>query len=268
MPRLFDLAVNLHSPQFDRDRADVVARAAEAGVERMLVLGTSVVESEAALALAREYPGRLLATAGVHPHDAKSWDAGTAARLRALAAAPEVVALGECGLDFDRNFSPRDAQRDALAAQVELAAELRLPLVLHERDATDALLEIVGPARDRLGAVCVHCFTAGAEQLERYLDLDFHVGITGWICDERRGRHLHALVGRIPAARLMLETDAPYLLPRTLHADGRVPKKQRRNEPMYLPVVAAEVARHRGEPLAALAAATVRTTERFLGLRG
>ncbi|QDU66391.1 TatD family hydrolase [Engelhardtia mirabilis] len=267
VPPLFDIAVNLHSSQFDRDRDDVVARAVGAGVERMLVLGTSLAESETALALARAHPGRLFATAGVHPHDAKGWNDETEAGLRELLRAPEVLAVGECGLDFDRNFSEPDVQRRVLVAQVELAAELHLPLVLHEREAADALLEIVCPVRDRLGPVVVHCFTADGSTLDRYLDHDFHIGITGWICDERRGSHLHPLVGRIPPGRLMLETDAPYLLPRSLHRDGTVAKKSRRNEPMYLPAVAAEVARHTGESEDALAARTWATTLAFLGLR-
>ncbi|RMG30236.1 MAG: hydrolase TatD [Gammaproteobacteria bacterium] len=257
-----DIGVNLTSKAFDRDREAVLARAREAGVARLVVTGTSARESERAAALARAHPGVLWSTAGVHPHHASEWTAATARHLAALAARPEVVALGECGLDYHRNYSPPEAQRIAFEAQLELAAELGLPVFLHQRDALEDFTRLLDRWRDRLVDAVAHCFTDDAEALARLLDLDLHIGITGWICDERRGTHLCALMERIPEGRLMLETDAPYLLPRDLPD----PPKDRRNEPAFLPQVAARVAACRGVSLEVLARETTATAERFFRL--
>jgi TatD DNase family protein len=184
--------------------------------------------------------------------------------LRALAAAPGVVAVGECGLDFFRDLSPRPVQEECFTAQIALAAELRLPLYVHERDAHDRCLAMLAEQRRRLPRAVVHCFTGDERALRAYLDLDLHLGITGWICDERRGGHLQRLVRLVPADRLMLETDAPYLLPRTM-----VPRpKSGRNEPAFLPWVLETVARCRGESAEAVAAATTATARAFFGLPG
>lgn len=247
---LIDIGVNLGHRSFARDRDAVIARAVAAGVTGMIVTGTSVAASREALALARAHPGVLWATAGVHPHDAARCDEGTLAALRALASAPEVVAIGECGLDFNRDFSPRPVQRTWFERQVELAIELGLPLFLHERDAAGAFLEVLdalGPAPER---VVVHCFTGDAEALRAYLGRGYNIGITGWICDERRGQHLRALVREIPAERLLVETDAPFLAPRDLRP------RVDRNEPAHLPHVVRVLARCRGEDPKAVAASS------------
>jgi TatD DNase family protein len=256
---LVDIGVNLTDRSFDADRDEVLARAAAAGVTRLVLTGTSVAGSEAAAALAASRPGTLYSTAGVHPHEARRCDDDTLAKLRALAALPQVVAVGECGLDFFRDLSPRPVQRRWFEAQLDLAIELSLPVFLHERDASAALLEALRPRRDRITAAVVHCFTGDAEALAAYLDLDLHIGITGWICDERRGAHLHALLPRVPLSRLMLETDAPYLLPRTI----RPRPKSRRNEPANLPHVLSTVAACLDLPPDEVAAATTRTAEAF-----
>lgn len=157
---------------------------------------------------------------------------------------------------------PSPAPGKALEAQLALAAELQLPVFLHERDASERLLGILKNLRDHLPAAVVHCFTGKRAALFAYLDLDLHIGITGWICDERRGTHLHPLVGNIPTGRLMLESDAPYLLPRSL----RPKPKNGRNEPAFLPEVLREVALHRGESLEQTAAHTTATAEAFFQL--
>lgn len=259
---LVDIGVNLTSKAFRKDMDEVIARARKAGVTRMVVTGTSPAESERAAELAALMPGTLWATAGVHPHHARDCDAGTLDALRALAARPEVVAIGECGLDYNRNFSPPEAQRQWFEAQVALAAELGLPLFLHEREAAGDLLAILRRHRDRVPAAVVHCFTGSEEALDAYLALDLHIGITGWICDERRGTHLHEIVGKIPRDRLMLETDAPYLVPRTL----KPPPRNRRNEPGFLPHVLDTVARCTGRDPAEVAADTTAVATRFFGL--
>lgn len=263
---LVDIGLNLTHESFDRDRDAVLERAREAGVAQMVITGTSLAESEQALAVCRHLDPsgmRLSCTAGVHPHDAKQWNSDCVAQLKALLAEPEVRAVGECGLDFNRDFSPRPQQERALEEQLELAALSGLPVFLHERDASQRLLEILTGFRDRLSAAVVHCFTGDKRALYAYLDLDLHIGITGWICDERRGTHLHPLMRDIPAQRLMLESDAPYLTPRTL----RPRPKSNRNEPAFLPEVLREIARHRGEPEAALALSTTACARDFFGLK-
>jgi len=261
---LIDIGVNLANKAFQHDLDAVLARAQAAGVVQMVVTGVNAAASRTALELTRRYPGTLYATAGVHPHASKDWQAETATELRALAAESTVVALGEMGLDFNRNYSPPPAQERALIAQLELAAELQLPVFLHERDAHRSLLTLLERFRGRLGPVVLHCFTGSGEELAAYLDLDLHIGVTGWICDERRGLHLRELIGRVPLSRLMLETDAPYLLPRDLQPTPR----DRRNEPAFLPQVLNAVAACLELPPGAVAEATTRTARTFFGLAG
>ena len=259
---LIDIGANLCHESFASDLDEVLDRAAGSGVSRVIVTGTSGPDSEAAVALARRHPGRLRSTAGVHPHAAESFDGAAAAAIEALAVRAEVVAVGETGLDFYRDFSPRPDQERAFEAQLDIAARLGLPVFMHERDARRRFVEILKPARDRLGPAVIHCFTGDRDDLHAYLDLDLHVGITGWICDERRGLHLRELVGRIPVDRLMLETDSPYLLPRDLRPRPR----SRRNEPAHLAHIAGAVAGATGETVEGLAARTSATARAFFGL--
>jgi len=258
---LIDIGINLAHDSYDADRDAVLARAAQAGVVQLVVTGSTLASTRAAIELARAHPGRLFATAGVHPHHARELGERELAELGELARAPEVVALGECGLDYYRNFSPPDLQQRAFRAQLALARELGKPVFLHQRDAhadfTAILAEHAGEWRG-----VAHCFTGGAGELDAYLAMGLAIGITGWICDERRGAHLAALMARIPAPRLLLETDGPYLLPRTL----RPRPASRRNEPAYLVQVAEAVARARGEPLALLAGTSTRAARELFGL--
>jgi len=267
--QLIDIGLNLTHDSFDRDRDAVLGRARAAGVVQMVVTGASREHSPKALELARAHPGVLYATAGVHPHHATEYTAECDAELRELHRHPGVVAVGECGLDYFRDFSPRPAQRKAFERQLEIAADLAAagnprPLFLHQRDAHEDFMAIMRGFEGRIGPAVVHCFTGTREELYDYLDHDWHVGITGWLCDERRGRHLREIVKDIPANRLMVETDAPYLLPRSLDP---MPK-DRRNEPMYLPHIVRELARDRGEDPEATAAATTATARAFFRLPG
>lgn len=259
---LIDIAVNLTASSFDKDRDEVIARAQDAGVTPLLLLGSNIIDSERALTLVKSRPGLLLSTAGIHPHDADTFDQHSLAQLRRLLAQPGVVAVGECGLDFNRDYSPRPAQEQAFEAQLQLAAELQLPVVMHQRDAHERFMTILGSYRQQLPAAVLHCFTGSRQELIDCLELDLHIGITGWICDERRGHHLKALLPLIPDNRLMLETDAPYLLPRDLN-----PKpKSRRNEPMYLPHIAKTVADARQQTQAQLMQQCRQTTIDFFQL--
>jgi TatD DNase family protein len=259
---LIDIGCNLTHDSFEEDRAEVIQRAGEAGVSRMIVTGASKEGSRKALELARAEPGRLFATAGVHPHHAAAYDAETDGLLRELAGDALVVAAGETGLDYFRDFSPREAQRDVFEAQLQIGIDSGKPMFLHLRDAHDDFHAILKPVRDQLADAVVHCFTGSREELHAYLDLDCHIGITGWICDERRGTHMKDYLGDIPADRLMIETDAPYLKPRDL----RPRVKTHRNEPRWLPWILGTLAACRGEHPEDLAAATTRNAERFFRL--
>jgi TatD DNase family protein len=240
-----DIGANLTHASFERDRAAAIERARAAGVLQMLVTGANLQSSAAALQLARAQPRVLFATAGVHPHHAAELTLEDLPQLRALLSQPEVVALGECGLDYHRDYSPRAAQWRAFEWQLQLAAESGKPLFLHQRDAHADFVAVLRNHRAAFAAGVAHCFTGGAAELEDYLELGLSIGITGWICDERRGAHLGAVVAGIASERLLLETDAPYLLPRDLPAKP----SSRRNEPMYLPHIGAAVARARGQSI-------------------
>ena len=259
---LIDIGANLAHDSFDDDRGDVIERAAAVGVRRMVITGSSDDSNVDALALAREYPGRLYSTAGVHPHHAAHYDDASDARIRELANEPECVAVGECGLDYFRNFSPRNDQLRAFRAQLDIAAETGLPVFLHQRDAHDDFVEVLEPRLAGLSRAVAHCFTGEGESLREYLALGLYIGITGWICDERRGMHLQEIVDVIPDDRLMIETDSPYLLPRTI----RPKPKSRRNEPGYLTEVLRVVAEFRGQSEAHVAAITTANAERFFAL--
>lgn len=259
---LIDIGANLGHESFQHDMDAVLQRARDHGVTRMVVTGASREGSEQALALADAHPGMLYATAGVHPHHAIDYDDATDARLRELSHAPAVRAIGETGLDYNRNYSPRDVQLRVFERQLQIAADRGMPLFLHQRDAHEDFLALLRRWRDRVPAAVVHCFTDTADALRDYLALDCHIGITGWICDERRGTHLRDLVRHIPANRLMIETDAPYLLPRTV----RPAPSHRRNEPMYLKHICEEIARDRHETPDLTAATSTATAEAFFGL--
>ncbi len=262
LDELVDIGVNLGHDSFDDDREDVLAAAREAGVARMVITGTDVPGSEKAADLAATRPGELYSTAGLHPHHARDFDEQTIEAFRRLLDRPEVVAVGECGLDHFRNFSPPEQQDVAFEAQLALACELSMPVFLHQRDAHDRFVAILRRYRDGLPCAVAHCFTGSDEELADCLELDLYVGITGWICDERRGRHLREVVRAIPRNRLMVETDAPYLLPRDL----RPKPKSRRNEPKYLGHVLETVADCLGRPADEVAAETTANARRFFDL--
>ncbi|MFN0246062.1 MAG: TatD family hydrolase [Kofleriaceae bacterium] len=257
---MIDIGVNLAHRQFASDRDAVIDNAIAVGVSAMILTGTSEANSGESQKLAARRPGVLFSTAGIHPHGASACDAGTIDRMRSLAKLPGVVAIGECGLDFNRDFSPRPVQETWFAAQLALAGELGLPVFLHERDAHERFLAILREHMPHLVDAVVHCFTGGPKELDVYLELGAHIGITGWICDDRRGLDLRTLTAKIPLDRLMIETDAPFLAPRDVRP------KITRNEPKHLPHVLAAVAKERGETIDAVAASTTATARRVFRL--
>jgi len=262
MHDLIDIGLNLTHDSYDNDRETVIADAIAAGVSRMLVTGTSITASVKAAELCLAHPETLYATAGIHPHHAADFDRHSLDALGRLLEGSAVVAVGECGLDFFRDFSPRQAQLAAFEAQLELAAALQLPVFLHQRDAHEDMLRLLRKHRAALNGGVAHCFTGDREQLSAYLDLDLYIGITGWICDERRGESLRQAVGALSLDRLVVETDAPYLLPRDLDP---LPKS-RRNEPKFLPHIVGRLATQMNLPVEVAARAATANAERLFSL--
>ena len=261
-PALIDIGVNLGHDSFDHDREAVMAAAHRAGVVQMIVTGTSIAGSIKAAELAGQHPGVLYSTAGVHPHDAEGFGIDTSAQLHRILQQPQVVAVGETGLDFFRDFSPRPLQEQAFAEQLALAVQTQMPIFLHQRDAHERFMGLLREQRNKLARGVVHCFTGTRDELFAYLDLDMYIGITGWICDERRGEELQRIVRDIPEDRLLLETDAPYLMPRNIK-----PKpSSRRNEPAHLVWVLEMVARCTGRSAVEVAETTTRNAKVFFAI--
>lgn len=255
---MFDVGVNLLSKQFRKDRDAVLSRARSAGVKRQIVISGSVGETRAAIDMGADTG--FGCTAGVHPHHAAEVDQDWLPHLLALAQHPLVCAIGETGLDFNRNFSPPETQLAVFTAQIKLAQQVNKPLYLHDRESDGELmrsLEAAGP----LPPVLVHCFTGTAQELENYLAAGFYIGITGWVTDPKRGAELREMVPRIPLNRLMIETDAPYLRPANVPPDwlaqqGLSARYKRRCEPALLPYIAAAIAQLYRVAPAEIAAAT------------
>jgi TatD DNase family protein len=262
MHELIDIGANLTHDSFDADRDAVLERAAAAGVSRLIVTGASDDGNAKAAGLAARHPGKLYATAGVHPHHASDYTDSSATQIRDLASRREVVAVGECGLDYFRDFSPREVQQHAFDSQLQIAVETGKPVFLHQRDAHNDFIRILATHVEHISGGVAHCFTGTCAQMHEFLEMGLYIGITGWICDERRGIDLQAAVRELPLDRLLLETDAPYLMPRDL------PEKlpARRNEPSVLPHVLNTVAAHMQKDVADVAAAATRNTENLFGL--
>ncbi len=263
MSEYIDIGVNLTGSSFRDDLDEVVQRAVQSGVTGMIVTGTDVEHSRKAIELCQLYPQSLFATAGVHPHHADEYTSETSKQLAELSSQECVVAVGECGLDYNRNFSTQENQRHAFEAQLGLAAEINKPVFLHQRDAHDDFVAMLSNIRPQLSNAVAHCFTGTAAEVSDCLELDMYIGVTGWICDERRGRDLQQAVKEIPLDRVMLETDAPYLLPRDL---SEKPLKKGRNEPCYLPHIAEAVSRYMGVGREELEQAALANTKRFFNL--
>jgi TatD DNase family protein len=263
---LIDSHVHLNSERFAADRDAVIGRAREAGLTGYIVPGYDLASSLRAVALARtsELAGKVFATVGLHPHEAARWPEDGPA-LRALAAEPGVVALGEMGLDFYRNLSSPEEQRRAFSAQLDLAAELGKPVVIHDRDAHEAVLDLLGPWSERVAAEnrldrpfgVMHCFSGDLALARRCTDLGLLISIAGPVTYPASGA-LAEVARVLPLEDLILETDAPYLPPQ--------PWRGRRNEPAYLRFTAESVADLRGIALATLAEATAQNARRLFRL--
>lgn len=251
---MIDSHAHLTDERFAGELEAVVERARAAGVEAVVTVATDVADARAAHEVAQRFP-EVFATAGIHPHAAHGAAADALGEVRDLAAMPRVVAIGETGLDYHYDFSPREDQRAAFAAQLRLAAELELPVIVHAREADDDLAAMIAEHGREVRGV-LHSFSSGPELLAAALDLGWYASFAGmitfrsWADDDA--------VRSVPADRLLVETDSPYLTP--------VPHRGKRNEPCHVPLVAARAAAVRGEPLDELAAATTRNARRFYGL--
>lgn len=260
--QLIDIGVNLTNQQFENDIDDILLQAQEVGVTTFIITGTNIEHSHKAVQLCQLYPHNFYCTAGIHPHDAKQWDNESITQLEELLSNPCVRAVGETGLDFNRNFSTPEQQVDVFQHQLELAASCQKPAFLHQRDAFDTFYNLLREYRHKLSNAVAHCFTDNKQALYKLLDVDCHIGITGWICDAQRGQELRELVKHIPSNRLMLETDAPYLLPKDLQ-----PKpKSRTNYPKYLPHILTSVAHYQQKQPFKLAEEVFGTTQSFFNL--
>ena len=260
---MIDVGANLLNGQLQRDLDQVLARARNAGVGHIIVTATTLEDAQNAVDLCAGHQD-LSCTAGVHPHLAKEVDTDWRDRLSALAAHPAVRAIGETGLDFNRDYSPRDVQRRVFRDQVELAGQLDMPLFVHDRDTSGAVFEMLSHYQGPPEQVLVHCFTGTEADLRRYLDAGYLIGITGWLCDVSRGAELRRLVPNIPLERLVIETDAPFLFPQgaALPSGGR----RGRNEPCLLPVIAQRLADLQGVPLGEVIAHTTANAHRLFRL--
>lgn len=260
--RWFDCGVNLAHPRLQQRLSEVMIAAEQAGVKRQLAISCNLTEAKQALGMVADYPDQLVMTVGVHPHDAANVPTDLAEQLYRLAQHEGVVAIGECGLDFNRNFSPQADQLRVFEIQLEVASELGLPVYLHERDAFEPQSQLLKKYGKNLKSMLTHCFTGGCAQAEHYLELGCSLGITGWICDERRSNELREALPRIPDDRLVLETDAPFLIPRTLRP------RPRDNEPKYMTEIATKVAELREQSLSELASITWHNSHRLFGRTG
>ena len=257
---MIDIGANLTDKAFRQDLDNVLARAQRASVKHIIVTGTDLEHSQRAVDLCVEYSSYLSSTAGIHPHNATSIQKTTVQQLKQIASNKCVVAIGETGLDYYRNFSPRLDQISAFETQLQLAVELRVPAFIHDRDSKGELLAVLKNF-PKLSAV-IHCFTGSASLLQDYLELELYIGITGWICDERRGQELYQCANLIPDDRLLMETDSPYLLPRTMKPQPR----SRRNEPAFLEHVCVALASARGQTVEHVQHITQENAKTLFGL--
>lgn len=259
---IIDIGLNLMHKSYNNDRNEIMDAAKKVGVSGAIITGSDIKSSISASEYASNFPGVLYSTAGVHPHDAKTCNEDTLTILEDLAKNECVVAIGECGLDYNRNYSPQDVQRKWFRKQLELADKLQMPVFLHDRESYNDFSKILREFPEVAKRSVVHCFTGNKDEVKDYLSLGCYIGVTGWICDERRGDELREAVKHIPPERLMIETDGPFLIPRDLKPK---PKKHR-NEPKYLPHILNRIAFEMDLDSEELAIQVTKNTKRFFNI--
>lgn len=260
---MIDIGINFFKDHFKHDRDGIIKDAIAKGVKQIILTGTNIENSLDADKFASKYPGVIFSTAGIHPHRAISFNDKSIDILKTLLAKEHVVSVGECGLDFNRDLSPRHIQEKVYDTQLQLAIEVQKPLFLHERDAFKRFVDITKQYLGKLPNGVIHCFTGTTEEAKAYLDMGFYIGITGSISDKRFPQ-LMEVAKYIPMDRLMIETDAPYMMPRNMPRSEI--KIDRRNEPAYLPWVAKSIAEAKGMTLNQIDEGTTETTKSFFNI--
>ena len=238
MSELFDIACNFSSNRYDNDLDEVIKNAKNNNVTKFLVVSASINDVDKVYSIYQKYRSDCFFTVGTHPHHANEINSESMKKMRILVKDLKPCSVGETGLDFFRNLSTLEEQIFAFEEQIKLSIEFNKPLFLHQRDAHDEFIKIIMKYKNDINKAVVHCFTGTQKQLDSYLNLGFYIGLTGWICDERRNVELRKSIKNIPLDRLMIETDSPYLIPRNLI----IKPKNNRNEPSYLPHIAKEIA--------------------------
>ena len=243
---LVDICVNLTDEIFSGNEDSIIDEAKQKNITKMVLVGNDLKSSKKCQILAQKY--NFFSTAGYHPHNAKEWDENSYTELQKLIKFENVRAVGECGLDFNRNFSSPEIQHKVFAKHIDLAKETGLPLFVHERDAFHQMHKILSENVKDCKKVVVHCFTGTKNALEDYLTLGIYIGLTGWICDDRRGKHLRDFINIIPDDKLLIETDSPYLSPFISSKESHITSEMKRfNKPAYLTEIAKTVAKYRNQ---------------------
>ena len=261
---LVDICVNLTDKVFSGKEDAIINEANKKNVTKMVLVGNDLSSSEKCQRLAKKY--NFVSTVGYHPHNAKEWKEDSYAKLQKLIEFENVRAVGECGLDFNRNFSPPEIQHKVFAKHIDLAKESGLPLFVHERDAFHQMYKIISENIKDCKKVVVHCFTGTKNSLEDYLSLGVYIGLTGWICDDRRGKHLRDFINIIPDDRLLIETDSPYLSPYISSKESNITSEMKHlNKPAYLTEIAKTLAKHRNQTYDHICDITYKNYMNFFG---
>ncbi len=272
--KVIDIGVNLTNRAFGSHWREVVQRAIDAGVDKILLTGTSMLSSRKSLEMAQQWyeetnTKNLFCTVGVHPHDAKRWTDDTCTEMINLLEHPLAVSVGECGLDYNRNFSSKETQRHAFRQQIRIAVQTNMPMFLHEREAHEDLIQILDEELEflkqrskegenvSLPPIIVHCFTGTREEAMSYIDRNYFIGFTGTICKQQRGEPLRLMLPELPLNKLMIETDAPFM---------GFKKGRKRSEPADCIDVAKKLSESLNEPLKSVCKATYRNTVDFFKL--
>ena len=257
--KLFDIGANLTHESFEKDLKQVLERAIKNGVNNICITGCNLLDSKKALEIAQLFPDNLITTCGIHPHYADSFNKNSMLEIYDICQNNIVKAIGETGLDFNRNYSDKNKQIESFLNHIKIANKLKLPMFLHQRDAHQDFMDCINTEKPEVKCV-VHCFTGQKNELEEYLIKDFYIGLTGWICDSKRGAHLEELIPIIPLDKLLIETDSPYLLPKNLKVRGR------RNEPSFLNEILKKIVEVRKETENEIKEALLRNSLYFFNL--
>ena len=257
---LFDIGANLTHESFNKDLNSVIEKSLTNGIKNICVTGCDLEDSRKAIEIAKLFPKNLITTCGIHPHYADSFDENSSSEIISICKNSLVTAIGETGLDFNRNFSKKEKQIQSFLNHIEIANSLNLPMFLHQRDAHQDFMDCINTEKPEVKCI-VHCFTGQKNELEEYLIKDFYIGLTGWICDPKRGAHLEELIPIIPLDKLLIETDSPYLLPKNLKVKGR------RNEPSFLNEILKKIVEVRKETETEIKEALMKNSLCFFNLQ-